>query len=256
MNWLSLLIPIAYLGILVGSLATFSHLYRQRQLNAKLRLAPYFPAHTARNIYLSLMHLPDTDPSNNTKVPDSVLRAALLNRAVEDVKRIMEIRTRKGALNQLLQRGVVGDEIWQRLLRAEQELEVELKDVVGEANALAPGWGQTIFQSASEMAQNMILRENLEKIRSTTDKEIREWENTREAARMELEGETVAEKATSAAAAPAAVASPAVDVGGAQEKIKTVKTASSDEDAVMVETPGEEPVATSTGKNKKKKGKK
>jgi Preprotein translocase subunit Sec66 len=31
---------------------------------------------------------------------------------------------------------VVGDEIWQRLLRAEQELEVEVKDVVEEVCSL------------------------------------------------------------------------------------------------------------------------
>jgi hypothetical protein len=31
MNWLSLLVPFAYLGILVASLATFSSLYRKRK---------------------------------------------------------------------------------------------------------------------------------------------------------------------------------------------------------------------------------
>lgn len=232
MNWLSLLVPIAYLGILVGSLATFSHLYRQRKLNAKLRLEPYFPPHTARNIYLSLMHLPDTDPSNNTKVPDSVLRAALLNRAVEDFRRIMEIRTRKGPLNQLLQKGVVGDEIWQRLLRAEQELEVELKDVVSEANALSPGWGQSIFQNASEMAQNRVLMDKLAKMRGTLDAEKAEWDATRERARMELEGEVTEQK-------------------NVEVKMKAVRNTASDDDAVMVETPGEDTLGG--GQSKKKK---
>ncbi|RMZ84874.1 hypothetical protein DV738_g253, partial [Chaetothyriales sp. CBS 135597] len=142
---MSLLLPIAYLTILIGSLATFSHLYRRRQLYSKLRLAPYFPPHTARN------------------VPDSVIRAALLSRACTDIERILEIRVRKPALSQLLQRGVVGDEIWQRLLRAEQELELEVKDVVSEANALCPGWGAVIFQSAGEMVQNRILRAKLDK---------------------------------------------------------------------------------------------
>lgn len=65
-------------------------------------------------------------------MPDSILRAALLARAQEDISRIIEIRTRKQALSTLLARGVVGDEIWQRLLRAEQELELEVKDVVQE----------------------------------------------------------------------------------------------------------------------------
>ena len=70
-----------------------------------------------------------------TKVPDSILRAALLARAQEDITRIIEIRTRKQALSTLLQRGVIGDEIWQRLLRAEQEMEVEVKDVAMEVSS-------------------------------------------------------------------------------------------------------------------------
>lgn len=250
MEYLSLLVPIAYLGILIGSMATFSYLYRQRQVTSKLRLAPYFPPHTARNAYLSLLHLPDRDPSNNTKVPDSVLRAALLVRAIEDVHRIMEIRTRKPALAQLLQRGIVGDEIFQRLQRAEQELEIELKDVVEEANGLAPGWGQTIFQSASEYAQNQMLKEKLEKIKATLPEEKQAWEAQRETVRKELlqeesKSETVAVEATPSS----------------QEK--TVKAASSDEDGVIVDSPNGTATAsppTSSGggggKNKKKKGKK
>jgi translocation protein SEC66 len=125
---------------------------------ASLSLAPYFPPHTQRNIYLSLLHHHADDNEKAAKVPDSILRAALLARAQEDIPRIIEVRTRKQALSTLLQRGVVGDEIWQRVVRAEQELEAEVKDVVQEvrlrtgvwkrqARALAkdPGTGDSVF---------------------------------------------------------------------------------------------------------------
>lgn len=161
MNWISLLVPFAYLGLLLTSLATFSSLYRKRKARQSscslwslhpinnvseksLSLAPYFPPHTPRNIYLSLLHLQDHDPSA-AKVPDSILRAALLARCTEDIHRIIHIRTRKQALNTLLKRGSVGDEIWQRLLRAEQELEAEVKDCVQEVciapTPNPPDWG-------------------------------------------------------------------------------------------------------------------
>ncbi|KIY03314.1 uncharacterized protein Z520_00004 [Fonsecaea multimorphosa CBS 102226] len=273
---LSLLIPIAYLSILIGSMATFSHLYRQRQVKKKLRLAPYFPPHTTRNIYLSLLHLQD---DGNTKVPDSVLRAALLARACDDIRRIMEVRMRKPALAALLQRGVVGDEIFQRLQRAEQELELELKDVVAEANALSgsgsggtPGtWGQTIFQSANEMVQNQILREKLDAIKKTLPEEKERWDNQREMARRELMGGGEDAAAGAAAAAvvgigdkPTASTTPAsasATSPAAAEKTATAPkaaTVSSDEDGVIVETPAAEVLSTGTGggKQKKKKGKK
>ncbi|RMD44154.1 hypothetical protein DV735_g974, partial [Chaetothyriales sp. CBS 134920] len=164
---ISLLLPIAYLTILIGSLATFSHLYRRRQLYSKLRLAPYFPAHAARNVYLSLLHLPD-ETKGGGSVPDSILRAALLSRACTDIERILEIRVRKPALGQLLQRGV---------------------DVVSEANALTPGWGAVIFQSASEMVQNRSLRAKLDRVRETEAAEKEAWERTKAEARRELMAE-------------------------------------------------------------------
>ena len=70
-------------------------------------------------------------------MPDSVLKAALLLRAEEDIKRILEIRNAKQALSTLLARGSVGDELWQRFLRAEKEIEAELRDVVEEVKNLS-----------------------------------------------------------------------------------------------------------------------
>ena len=255
---LSLLLPFAYLGILIGSLATFSHLYRRRQLVSKLRLAPYFGTHVSRNVYFSLLALPDTSEEKQ-KVPDSVLRAALLARACTDIERIIEIRTRKPALNQLLQRGVVGDEIWQRLLRAEQELEAEIKDVVAEANGLAPAqgnsppWGQVIFQSAGEMVQNRLLREKLDRIEETTAGEKATWNNVREGARRELM-EGGVEEELRPSGAPAA--------SGARNGSIPAKTGSSDEDTVFVGKDGTDESRPNTsagpsggGGKKKKKNK-
>lgn len=72
------------------------------------------------------------EDEKHPRVPDSVLRAALLRRAVEDIQRLIQIRSSKQACQQLLQRGSVGDDLWQRFKRAEKELEEELKDVVQE----------------------------------------------------------------------------------------------------------------------------
>ena len=65
-------------------------------------------------------------------MPDSVLKAALLQRAAEDIRRILAIRNAKPALGNLLARGSVGDDLWQRFQRAEKEIEAELRDVVDE----------------------------------------------------------------------------------------------------------------------------
>lgn len=241
---LSLLVPIIYLTILVGSLATFSTLYRRRQTTAKLSLSPYFPPHTARNVYLTLLHQTDTQSDLKT-VPNSILCAALQERACADILRIREIQTRKGPLNTLLQRGVVGDDVWQRLLRAEQELEAEIKDVQAEANALAPEWGNTIFQSANEIIVNRLTKEKLLEKRAGLEAEKEAWEKVKEQSRAELEGETSNATSTTSTSTPEKVKPKAAAV-----------TEASDEDTVLVEKTGDTNASGGGGKNKKKKGKK
>jgi len=177
-NWLALAFPFLYIGILVGSLAAFSSLYRKRKASKAASLAPWFGPHVQRNIYLSLLHI---EPDANTpKVPESVLKAALLRRATEDILRIVTIRNSKAALGALLQRGSVGDDLWQRFQRAEKEIEEELRDVVNEANAFSPGWGQTIFQSANEIANNQVIRTRMTELQAQKDAE-REWWDIRKA---------------------------------------------------------------------------
>ncbi|KAL2004371.1 hypothetical protein VTN02DRAFT_2017 [Thermoascus thermophilus] len=267
-DWLSLAVPLAYLGILIGSLATFSSLYRRRKAAKASSLAPWFPPHLQRDIYFSLLHLdPPASASKDKKapaVPETVLKAALLRRATEDIHRVMTIRSQKPALAMLLQRGSVGDDLWQRFLRAEKEMEDEVRDVVSEANAYAPGWGQTIFQSANEMANNAIFRQRIEDCQSKVNEE-REWWDRKKASiqegfMKELDQEE-AEKTAAMAATPVP-GSPGPKnlerpMSAGTSTASAVSTAS-DDDAVLVESGG--PTATGTGSTgggkKKKKGKK
>ncbi|KAI4125086.1 MAG: hypothetical protein LQ338_004473 [Usnochroma carphineum] len=245
-DWIGLSIPFAYLGILVGSLATFSSLYRRRKAAKSSSLEPWFGPNLPRDIYLSLLHLePEPGQEKAPNVPDGVLKAALLQRASEDIKRILEIRNAKQALSALLQRGSIGDDFWQRFLRAEKEIEAEVKDVVEEANALQPNWGQTIFQSANEMHHNAILRDKLAKIQAKGKKDREWWDREKASIQsnfMKELGEDEKENAK-----PAAAAASGTDRTG------------SDEDAVLVDGGG--PAASgassgSKGAGKKRKGKK
>ena len=69
------------------------------------------------------------------KIPESVIRAALLRRAVENIHRIIQIRNAKAACSSLLQRGSVGDDLWQRFQRAEKEMEEEIRDTIMEVGS-------------------------------------------------------------------------------------------------------------------------
>jgi translocation protein SEC66 len=115
----------------------------------------YFPSHPARDAYITLLQ---RDPPPR----DQVLKAALLARAAADVQRVLALREDKPAAQALLQKGALGDATWQALLAAEKELEAEILDVVAEANAYVPGWGQIVFETASQLVANDKMRALLE----------------------------------------------------------------------------------------------
>lgn len=169
-----LLVPLTYISLLIGALYTFSRVYRKRTVGKHLRLVQrypqyvltstanckariaqlerWFPLHPERDTYISLLQL-SPPPS------EVLLKAALLRRAAADVQRIISLRDDKTALQALLQKGSIDDDLWSAFTAAEKELEAEIVEVVNEANSFREGWGQFIFASASEVVNNVKQRD-------------------------------------------------------------------------------------------------
>ena len=119
-------------------------------------IEPYFGRHHERDVYTS--RLEKTDPP----APDYLLKAALMRRAVTDLVRLQRLREDKPALQNLLQKGSVGDDLWNSLLAAERETEAEILETLAEANTFVDGWGTLIFQTATELL-------NAEKLRNVVE---------------------------------------------------------------------------------------
>lgn len=94
---------------------------------------------------------------------EPLLKSALVRRAMADVQRLTRLREDKPALQALLQKGSIGDDLWTVFQAAEKEIEAEIVEVVSEANSLVEGWGQLIFQTAQEMIMNEKMRGIYEK---------------------------------------------------------------------------------------------
>lgn len=112
-----------------------------------------------------------------------------------------------------------------------------------QANAFAPNWGQAIFQTASELSQNAMLRDRVDEILSTTQSEREWWDNRRSEIQAGFMKELDEEKVKSPTEGSVA--------GSVAGSVKGAKT-TSDDDAVLVESGGP---AEKTGKGKKKKAK-
>lgn len=111
----------------------------------------YFKSHPERDTYVTLLQA-------SPPAQEAVLKAALVRRAVADVGRALRIREDKPALQNLLQKGSIGDDLWNSLLAAEKELEGEVREVVAEANTFVEGWGSIIFPTANEIIANEKIR--------------------------------------------------------------------------------------------------
>ncbi|KAF9453206.1 hypothetical protein P691DRAFT_801544 [Macrolepiota fuliginosa MF-IS2] len=155
----SVLVPVAYIIIVFGGLFVFTHFYRRQ--TSKQVFEPYFPSHPERNAYITLLQ------QSNPPVSDALLKSALVRRAMADVQRILKVREDKPALQALLQKGSIGDDLWNSLLAAEKEFEVEVMEVAAEANSFVEGWGQIIFSTANEMLANEKMRAVFERTAQT-----------------------------------------------------------------------------------------
>ncbi len=114
-------------------------------------------------------------------------------------------------------------------------------DDTEQANAFQPGWGQTIFQSANEMANNIALREKLNAIQSQVESEREWWEKRKASIQADFMKELDEEKERKGS------------MGG-----KVAEKSSDGEDGVLVEREvgGKSGGQGGGGGGKKKKGKK
>ncbi len=95
-----------------------------------------------------------------------------------------------------------------------------------QAHALAPNWGQIIFQSANEIGANTLLREKLDAIQAQVEHEKQWWEKRRASIKDGFMKELEAEA-------------------------ETQTKATSEDEPVLVDT--NTPSATPSGESKKKK---
>jgi translocation protein SEC66 len=119
---------------------------------------------------LTLLHL-------DVPCPPKLLKAALLERAKEDITRIYTLQESKTAATALLQKGSISEATFQQILAAEVELNAEIADVIAEAKALGGAeWGQNILPHANEYHQKNNLLKTIERCKKLAETERKKWD--------------------------------------------------------------------------------
>lgn len=179
---ISILTPILYVAVLLTSLIVFSTVYRRRKLSDITKTEPWYTQNFPRELYFSLKDNPTTQ-----KVPEKLIKAALIRWAAEDVRQMLKMRENKPVLTSLHQRGSIGDDVWNRFNTSEKLLQLEINEIAQEANDIKEGWAQQLLQTATEVCQNEGLRKRLVDLTAQQTDYKEAYDNIRKSSLNELE---------------------------------------------------------------------
>ncbi|AMD19645.1 HCL506Wp [Eremothecium sinecaudum] len=163
--------PLIYVSILIISLIVFANKYRKKKLEERSQLPSIFDEHNARDLYFELKELSETE-----KVHEKVMKAALLNRGAEAIRRTIKLKEFSPQMEILYKNGSVSEEYWQRYQNEMKLVDHEFKQCLQESENLQPGWPQLFVTVAKEICFNQALQKRYDFILTKRDNIIKQWE--------------------------------------------------------------------------------
>ncbi|KOH00488.1 Sec63 complex subunit SEC66 [Saccharomyces eubayanus] len=168
---ISVYTPLIYVFILVVSLVMFASNYRKKQAKKISEQPSIFDENDAHDLFFQIKEM-----SENEKVHEKVLKAALLNRGAESVRRSLKLKELAPQINLLYKNGSIGEDYWKRFETEVKLIELEFKDTLQEAERLQPGWAQLFVMVCKEICFNQALSRRYRSILKRKEVCIEEWE--------------------------------------------------------------------------------
>ncbi|KAI5965845.1 sec66 [Candida pseudojiufengensis] len=162
---ISVFTPLIYVGVVLSLFIIFSMTYRKRRVNQFKQIEPIFKENYNSSIYQQLKsQYTDPNLSKDQKPHEKVMKAALLRRAVEAIRRSMKLKENEAIFNKLYQNGLIGDDMYKQYEFQIKFQELELKEIVAETEQYKKNWSQTFFPLAQEICFNEALRRRINAI--------------------------------------------------------------------------------------------
>ncbi|SCW03652.1 LAFE_0G15192g1_1 [Lachancea fermentati] len=155
MKSVSFYTPLIYVSVLVISLITFASHYRKKTIKELTELPSIFDESDARDLYFQLKQMKELD---NVKVHDKVIKAALLNRGAEAIRRSLKLKESEPQITLLYKNGSVGEDYWKRYQNEVKLVDLEFKETLQEAEMMQPGWAQLFVAVCKEICFNQALK--------------------------------------------------------------------------------------------------
>lgn len=174
---ISVFTPLVYVGILMTAFIFFLLNHRQRRLRELAKIEPLFPENDCANLYATLKSMSTQDDLPALQRPSkAVLKAALLRRAGEVIKRSIKLKEFEQTFEKLYHDGLIGDDIYKQHDIQSKLQELELQDIVHEATELKADWVNTFFPVAQEICFNEAMRRRFYAMEERARELTQQWE--------------------------------------------------------------------------------
>mmetsp|Transcript_9318 Transcript_9318/g.11617 ORF Transcript_9318/g.11617 Transcript_9318/m.11617 type:complete len:263 (+) Transcript_9318:56-844(+) len=249
---ISIYTPLIYVGVLLTCFIAFSIIYRRKKLNKLTKVEPIFSDNHTLNLYLFLkQQYNNPDATAETKPHTKVMKAALLRRGVEAIRRSLKLKENEPIFNKLYQDGLIGDDVFKNFQIQAKFQEIELKEIVQECETYKKGWVQQFFPVAQEICFNEALRRRLNSMDERSKSLSDLWQYYVEKSESNV-AETVDEKSRGAKTSKVKSKSASQTGANAPEKMLS----DSDFEAVNESQNNGDNTTSETNKKKSGKGKK
>lgn len=159
---MSVLTPLIYVAVMLSAFTAFSILYRRHRLHKLVSVEPIFGKNHLLELYEILREkYQDKLLAKDKRPPEKVVKAALLRRAVEAIRRSLKLKENEPVFTKLYQDGLIGDDVFKQFELQQKVQQLELKDIVEECQLFHKEWPQLFFPVVQEICYNEALRRRL-----------------------------------------------------------------------------------------------
>lgn len=173
---ISLFTPIIYVVVMVTAFAIFSVQYKRHRLRKLVQVESLFGHNYTIDLYLVLKDkFYDKSTAKDERPPEKAVKAALLRRAVEAIRRSLKLKENEPVFNKLYQDGLIGDDIFKQFELQSKMQQVELNEIVSECQQFSKEWPEKFFPVAQEICFNEALRRRLNAMSSRGENLVEMW---------------------------------------------------------------------------------
>lgn len=168
---ISVFTPILYVTAVVTALIIFSVSYRKKKLANLSKRQLFFGENIPKDIYFQLKQLKETE-----KVNEKVMKAALMRRGAECIRRSIKLQEITPFMTTLYQQSAISDEYWDSFQFAKKVEELELKEIFQEVETLKKNWSKSFLPLLQEICFNEALTRRFLSIPERSKDLIKLWE--------------------------------------------------------------------------------